>query len=117
LGGKRKLLRKLIGDFHTKYVSAGAELREMIRDGRIVEARRLAHTLKGLSGTLEIAGLTEAARDVESALRDDRMEELPSLLDVFENTLSPALAAAGAFTGATRAAVSTAPADDTQLAE
>ncbi len=125
LGGKRKLLRKLIVDFHTKYASADAELRGMLRQGRVAEAQRLAHTLKGLGGTLEVAGLSEAARDVEAALRDDQTDELPGLLNALESTLAPALAAASTIAGATATSPATTPAipaasaaaDDTQLAE
>jgi hypothetical protein len=93
VAGKRKLLRKLLVDFHRKYANVIAELRRMVDDDEREEAQRLAHTLKGVAGTLEARELSAAAAEVESALREGERYRLPHLLEGLELALSPALAA------------------------
>ncbi len=93
VSGKAKLLRKLLLYFHDTYEHAMPELRGLIADGAHAEARRLAHSLKGDAGTLEAGALHKAAAAVELAFREDRMDDLPRLLEALEANLIPAVAA------------------------
>ncbi|MBI5165979.1 MAG: response regulator [Magnetospirillum sp.] len=97
VNGKKLLLRKLIVDFGVKYAGGMVELRRLAGEGAREEAQRLAHTLKGVAGTLEAASLFEAAREVEHAIRDGLAAELPARLDALEDELAPALAASMAL--------------------
>jgi signal transduction histidine kinase/CheY-like chemotaxis protein len=100
LNGKRKLLRKLIVDFHGTYSGAMVELCTMLEEERLGEAERLVHTLKGVAATLAARTVAEAAEAVESTLRAGHVERLPELLVALEQAMLPALAASGTLSTA-----------------
>lgn len=52
LGYSMKLYRIILDDFEEKYGTASQDIRSLSREGKLCEAERLAHTLKGLSGNL-----------------------------------------------------------------
>ncbi len=71
-------------------------LRQALADSQRESARREAHTLKGLAGSLGATPLQEASRALENALRDEGSDptdlaarlaaleaELRSVLDLF----------------------------------
>jgi two-component system, sensor histidine kinase and response regulator len=99
LNGKRKLLRKLIIDFGRKYHDAVPRLRDLAAAAEWGEARRLAHTIKGVAGALEIKGVTDIARQLEDAIAELQLDLVPALLGDFANALDPALAAARKLEG------------------
>ena len=92
--GKPMLVRKLMLGFRDLYKSAGFELREHIAKGRVEDAERLAHSIKGVAAMLEAKDLTEVAASIEHAFRTGQLEGLSSLVDNFEEALAPAIAAA-----------------------
>ena len=55
--GKPRLVRKMMLSFRNQYAHAGTELRQLIDQGKMEEAQRFAHTLKGIARTLEAAEL------------------------------------------------------------
>jgi two-component system sensor histidine kinase/response regulator len=69
VSGNRKLYRKLLQDFHRDYPLAVGAIGEAIDGGRDEEALRLAHTLKGVSGSLGAMDLYAAAEEIETALK------------------------------------------------
>ncbi|WP_207540901.1 response regulator [Sabulicella rubraurantiaca] len=94
VNGKRKLLRKLIVDFGEKFADVAAELRRQLSEGASEDARRLAHTLKGVAGSLEAREVFETARQLEDALVRQEHGELDRLLGRVEAAMTPAVAAA-----------------------
>jgi two-component system, sensor histidine kinase and response regulator len=46
--GKRRLVRKMMLSFRNQYAHAGTDLRQLIDEGKMEEAERFAHTLKGI---------------------------------------------------------------------
>ncbi|CAA7622186.1 putative Histidine kinase [Magnetospirillum sp. LM-5] len=93
--GKAKLLRTMIIGFHAEYADAIAGLRQMIVEGRLDEAERLAHSMKSVAWALGAEELADAARVFEHALRDGQSAaELAPLSSGLEARLAPALAAA-----------------------
>jgi two-component system sensor histidine kinase/response regulator len=113
--GKRSLLRKLIVNFGDTFAAAIPALRAQIAAGSPDDARRLAHTLKGAAGTLEIRAVAEAAGQTEDALAADNLTEIDRLIDRLEQAMLPALAASAALKGTATpvAAVATTAADYT----
>jgi len=91
--GKPKLLRKMMFGFRDKYSNAASELRALIGEGRIKDAERLAHSLKGIAATLEATELAQTAFAVELALRTGQTAGLHMLIDTVEEELRPAVAA------------------------
>ena len=94
MAGKKALVRKVMLGFHRSFANASAEFDKLVTEGRLDDALRLTHTLKGLAATLEAAALTEAAAKLEDALLNHRTDEVRSLVDAVKVELAPALAAA-----------------------
>ena len=63
-----ELFLKLLADFHTKYANMSNTLQEAIAVGDLKTAERLAHTVKGLSGTFGATALERAAGDFEHTI-------------------------------------------------
>jgi two-component system sensor histidine kinase/response regulator len=113
VNGKRSLLRKLIVDFGDAFTPALPALRGQIAAASLDEARRLAHTLKGVAGALEIRMVAEAAGQVEDALAARNLVEIEGRLDQLEQAIGPALAASATLkaAGAPAAEAAARPAD------
>jgi two-component system sensor histidine kinase/response regulator len=94
VNGKTALLRKLIVNFGVKYRSVIATLKNDIEQGAVDEARRLAHTLKGVAGSLELRKVAEASRQLEDALANLELKNVDDLVERLDQALQPALAAA-----------------------
>lgn len=94
INGKRTLLRKLIINFGDMFADAMPTLRGLISSGAVQDARRLAHTLKGAAGALEVGAVFEAAGLAEDALAAGMIDGLADRLDRLEQAMLPALAAA-----------------------
>jgi two-component system sensor histidine kinase/response regulator len=93
--GKPQLLRKMMLSFRDQYKGAAGELQQQIAEGKTEEASRLAHSLKGVAGTLEAKELASTAANIEHALRAGLMDGMEGLIKTMEGALGPAIAAAG----------------------
>jgi two-component system, sensor histidine kinase and response regulator len=100
MNGKRALLRKMIIHFGDTFGTAISMLRTQIAAASLGEARRLAHTIKGVAGAVEARSVAEAAGQVEDALAAGKLTEVAELLNQLEQALLPALAAAAELKGA-----------------
>lgn len=87
LGGSEKLYKTLVNGFYDKYQHVDQEIESLIKDGNLEDARRLAHSIKGLSGNLGAKVLREKAMNLEYAIRDESGEMLTNL-DLFADELS-----------------------------
>ncbi len=74
VGNNKRLLRKLLFEFHTDHHDAVAQIRKALHSRDITRARRLVHTLAGVAGNLGATPLQEAAQTIEQQLRDDEKE-------------------------------------------
>jgi signal transduction histidine kinase/DNA-binding response OmpR family regulator/HPt (histidine-containing phosphotransfer) domain-containing protein len=108
VNGKRPLLRKLIAGFGDQFSEVVPELRGLIANGSLNDARRLAHTLKGVAASLEIAAVAKSAADVESGLAEFDLKGIGEPLARLELVLAPALAAAARIARPTRSVASSA---------
>lgn len=70
LGGSKKLYVKLLTSFYKKYKDMAGSLEDMAALGDFEEARRLAHSIKGLCGNLGASRLQELSKALEYAYRD-----------------------------------------------
>ena len=71
LAGKADLLRRLLRQFRDTHVDFEARYRQARAAGDASTAKRIAHTLKGTSGTLAMPTLRDAAARLESASSGD----------------------------------------------
>ncbi|EXJ13478.1 transporter substrate-binding domain-containing protein [Imhoffiella purpurea] len=83
VGGNRPLFRKLLVDFVVNHGDASSELRRQLRDGDLEEARRLVHTLQGVTGNIGAREVQEAAADLERGLMDGRIHAGSELPEAF----------------------------------
>jgi PAS domain S-box-containing protein len=72
-GGNRLLFRRVLRRFAETQGGVADTIREALEDGRLEEAVRVAHTLKGLAGTVGAGDLQRRARELEVALRESRI--------------------------------------------
>jgi len=94
VNGKAALLRKLIITFGEQNGTIVADLRSQIALGLIPQARRGAHTLKGVAGSLELREVQAIAAALEQALAQERAGDAEAGLAELDRALIPALAAA-----------------------
>ncbi|MCP3689184.1 MAG: response regulator [Gammaproteobacteria bacterium] len=75
IGGDEEQYRRLLLRFRKNYPEAINEISTFIRQNKMEDAERAAHTLKGVSGNIGIDGLFEAASNLENAISDnDRLD-------------------------------------------
>jgi signal transduction histidine kinase/ligand-binding sensor domain-containing protein/CheY-like chemotaxis protein len=86
VAGNRVLYRDLLLQFAQKQADAAAQISAAIerRDSKLAE--RIAHTVKGVAGTLGMGQVQSAAQRVEKAIREGN-DSVPSLVEQFAITL------------------------------
>lgn len=94
VNGKAPLLRKLIGNFAQTYGDVTQELRVQIGTGLLPDARRLAHSLKGVAGSLELPTVQTIATAIEKHLANGAVPDASNMLPELEAAMQPALDAA-----------------------
>lgn len=84
LGGSGKLYKKLVTGFVDKYTRVDKDLKYLLLDKELDDARRLAHTMKGLGGNLGAQNFHEKAKKLETAIKNlietDDPDELTRIL-------------------------------------
>ncbi|MBZ9648532.1 response regulator [Sphingobium sp. 3R8] len=94
VNGKAALLQKLIVTFGDTYANVAHDLRMHIATGLLADARRQAHSLKGVAGSLGLADVEPIAAEIERMLANGRIAPARSAIDRLEQAIAPAIAAA-----------------------
>jgi signal transduction histidine kinase/CheY-like chemotaxis protein/HPt (histidine-containing phosphotransfer) domain-containing protein len=84
LGSYRRVLRKFAESHHGEI----AKVRTELAAGNAAEARRLAHSLKGMAGTLGAERLQALAAELEKAIASPGTDDLDALCDRVEVALN-----------------------------
>ncbi|MES9888325.1 MAG: response regulator, partial [Candidatus Sedimenticola sp. 6PFRAG1] len=71
VGGNLKLYMQLLKKFQKNQSNVPEEVMKALEMGDLDTARRIAHTLKGVSGNLGARRLFESARDLEECIKKD----------------------------------------------
>ena len=71
VAGNRQLYEKLLREFVHEYRNAMEEIRDAMNGKKQKKAKRIAHSLKGFSGTLGATALHREMKLLEAALTDD----------------------------------------------
>jgi signal transduction histidine kinase/CheY-like chemotaxis protein len=87
IGGDASLLRQILTNFQHDHRSDAAALRQALTSRDMELAHRIAHTLKGVAGSIGAATLRSAATALDAALKNGG-EIHPDLLDAFEHALT-----------------------------
>jgi HPt (histidine-containing phosphotransfer) domain-containing protein len=77
--GDIDLYRSLLMNFYQRHAHTGEALRTKIERGNYPSAQRMAHTIKGLAGTIGARKLNESASALETALKKGALDGLTPL--------------------------------------
>jgi two-component system sensor histidine kinase/response regulator len=80
VAGNAKLYRKLLLDFQRDYAGSVEAVRLALDEGRMNDAQRLAHTLKGVAGNIGAMPLHLACVDLDAALKVEDKDKALALL-------------------------------------
>jgi polar amino acid transport system substrate-binding protein len=97
VNGDRQLYVKLLTSFHHRHQDINGKIKDELAHGNRHVAQRLAHTVKGVSGTIGAKRLFEISTKLESALKKDNRDRIPALLNRFDREVTRVIAALDAF--------------------
>ncbi|MDM8516854.1 response regulator [Desulfobacterales bacterium HSG16] len=83
-----KLIRRILQSFLEKYGQAADDFRKLLDEGRIRDAQRLIHSIKGISGNLCADDLFLASQELDAALKQEKAENIQTLTEAFEQKLT-----------------------------
>ena len=119
VAGNKNLYQKLLRQFVASEHDAPSRIRERLASQDRATAERMAHTVKGVAGTLGAKAVQSAAAELERAVHDGAPAE--ALCDRLSNVLSPLIAelsaALGEPTVASASPVAQAPVDPKLIRE
>jgi len=87
VNGNRELYEKLLRQFRDTYQNTGKTIREAVTGGDYNLAEQVLHDIKGASGNISAADLHEAARELETRVKQGDDNNLEELLLHFTNCL------------------------------
>ncbi len=93
LGGRRELFDKLAAKFMEDVPLKMDDLGQRIAEGDMDDVLRLAHGIKNSAGMIQANSMAEVALDMEMAVRENRLTEIPELFDNLRLVSDKALAA------------------------
>jgi len=92
MGGNIKVFYRMLEQFSLDQKNVAAEIRSALANGDRNKAERLAHTLKGLSGTIGSELLQNKSKALEDSIKNNRDAEIESHLVGVASTLDELLA-------------------------
>ncbi|MDL2267049.1 response regulator [Desulfovibrio sp. OttesenSCG-928-G15] len=88
LGNNERLYIKLLKQFLTYYNNTESQFYEALDKGETNDAQRIAHTLKGLAGSIGATGLASECAYLEASFMNGDLTAIRSLATTAFNTLS-----------------------------
>ena len=83
VGGNPKLFKKLLNDFYLNHGQDDELIRQAIKEQRLGEAKRLIHTINGISGTIGAKSLEKSAQALEKSLANNASDSLATSMSNF----------------------------------
>jgi CheY-like chemotaxis protein/HPt (histidine-containing phosphotransfer) domain-containing protein len=93
LGGNRALYMRLLAVFQQEHAQDVQALETAIQNNDFELSLRLAHTLKGVAGTIGASWLSELSRQMEHAIKNRESDFFETRLDELQNCLGATLQA------------------------
>ena len=87
----QEFLQNLLKDFYRDYQNAAQEIRTKIDNEDLKTAHRLAHSLNSVAGFLSAEPLQKAVLELETALKQEKLDDVNVLLDKLEVSLAQLL--------------------------
>ena len=94
VAGNQRLYRQLLEKFAAKYADADVQISSALQSGDRNAAERIAHTVKGVAGTIGSKQVQFAAERLERAIRECN-EGVPLVLQDFTSILRPQIQSMG----------------------
>jgi polar amino acid transport system substrate-binding protein len=91
VGGNRKLYHKLLVEFFQDHGEDVRAINEALDSNDEKTAQRLAHTIKGVSGSIGAGDLFGAAEKLDAALKKKQRDTYNNLLSDLQDTLTPVM--------------------------
>jgi len=88
VGGKKKLYLSILTKFYRDYPDATEQIKDAWDNGDQKLAQRLAHTVKGIAGTIGANDLQEAGGNLEASIKHQKTDEFETLLNSFKDALN-----------------------------
>jgi CheY-like chemotaxis protein len=85
VGGNHQLYRELLRQFHRRNIGTADEIRRLIEENQLPQAREQLHAFKGVAGNLGAERLFEAARGLEQLLTDATTGKITAALASFNS--------------------------------
>jgi len=85
--GDQEFFKSLLKDFYLNYQNAVHELHDMLNKADLETAQRLAHSIKGVAGYFFAHSLQNAALELETSLKGQKLDNINIPLDKFEVAL------------------------------
>ncbi len=104
LNGQHELLVRLLRAFAQEHGGTAADIAAAIAKEDDDGALRIVHNLKGVAGTLSATAVFDAARALETGLRDGQRASLPGMVDCLGAALDAVCQSVSEWSGATRPA-------------
>jgi PAS domain S-box-containing protein len=102
LNGQHDLLVRLLRVFAQEHGRATADIETAMAREDFDGALRIVHNLKGVAGTLSATAVFDAARALESGLREGQRVSLPGMVDRLGKALDIVCRSVSEWTGTTR---------------
>jgi signal transduction histidine kinase/CheY-like chemotaxis protein/ligand-binding sensor domain-containing protein len=83
LRGNRRLLLQLLGEFAADNAESADAIQQAFEAGDWESSHRLAHSVKGVSANLGMSRLHHSAERLERALKHQRSDEIPTLMEAY----------------------------------
>ena len=93
----KKLYQSLLFKFYNNNVNLIEQIKNAFEKGNKETVLRLVHTVKGVSGNIGANELHLATKKLESKLKEGNYEDLDTLLDEYQLSLSPIFSAIEAY--------------------
>ncbi len=87
LNGNRKLLLNLLKTFVSSYAGVIIEIKDAVAVGDLQTSERIAHSLKGVAGSISATGVQQAAKDLEFSFKEGTLDGLDGMLRQLEQEL------------------------------
>ncbi len=91
VGGNRKLYRKLLIEFFQDHSQDVHAIRSALDQEDLATAQRIAHTIKGVSGSIGAGDLQRDAESLETAFKEGQQVLYPELIVRLEKALAPVM--------------------------
>lgn len=93
LGGLTSIYYKHVEKFKANYANSAGQIASLLAEKNFDEARRLAHSIKGLGGTLGMLDVMESSAELEKAILRGEGYDLSVELENFDRDLKAAIEA------------------------